>query len=60
MDPDPDPTPATDPGIFDSDLQDDNNKKIFEVFLLITVLSESTFTVYHFSKIKIHKEVTKQ
>jgi hypothetical protein len=62
MDPDsdPDPTPATDPDIFDSDLQDDNKKKISEVFLLITVAYFLNQHLHHFSKIKSHKEVTKQ
>jgi hypothetical protein len=47
-----------DPAIFVIDLQD-ANKKLF--FCLI--LFEGTFTVltvHHFSKIKSHKEVTKQ
>jgi hypothetical protein len=52
-DPDPTPGPALDPSVFVSDLQDDNNKKIVYVFLLIF---EATCAVNHFSKIKSHKE----
>jgi hypothetical protein len=51
-----DPDAGPDPIIFVSDLQD-VNKKIFPVFFYL-LLFEETFT--SFSKIKSHKEVTKQ
>jgi hypothetical protein len=50
MDPAPDADP--DPAIFVSDLQD-INKKFFAYYFLKVHLN-------HFSKIKSHKEVTKQ
>jgi hypothetical protein len=46
-----DPAPDPDPANFVSDLQDDKN---FYVFLFFEA------TLHHFTKIKSHKEVTKQ
>jgi hypothetical protein len=59
---DPDPDPAPDPAIFVTDLQKTNKKQfLYKIFLLITVLFDSLKVhLHHFSKIKSHKEVTKQ
>ncbi len=51
---DPDPTPDPAPGIFVSDLQDVNKKLGFFAYYLLKL------HLHHFSKIKSHKEVTKQ
>jgi hypothetical protein len=53
MDSDADPDADPDPAIFVSDLQDVNKKLFFAYYLLKVHL-------HHFSKIKSHKEVTKQ
>jgi hypothetical protein len=60
MDPDPylsstHPDSDLDPAIFVSDLQDGNKNS---VFLLVRYFLK--LHVHHFSKIKSHKEVTKQ
>ncbi len=56
----PDPDADPDPVIFVSDLQDVNRKLfIFSKFFLLTVLLMKVH-LHHFSKIKSHKEVTKQ
>jgi hypothetical protein len=55
---DPTPDPAPDPGIFVSDLQDDNKKKFSKFFCLL--LFEATFTTFFKDKSNGNKEVTKQ
>jgi hypothetical protein len=52
-DPKPDPVPAPEPAIFVSDLQDGKLKQFFAYCFL-------KLHLHHFSKIKGHKEVTKQ
>jgi hypothetical protein len=63
MDPDlpPDlyPDPAPDPAIFVIDLQD-ANKKLDIFFKLLYLLLFEGIHLHHISKIKCHKEVTKQ
>jgi hypothetical protein len=54
-----DPDPAPDPAIFVSDLQDGNKKFFFPKFFCL-LLIEGTVHLHKFSKIKSHKEVTKQ
>jgi hypothetical protein len=55
---DPDPDLDADPAIFVIDLQDANKnlikKKVFLVYYFLKI------HLHHFSKIKSHKEVTKQ
>ncbi len=48
-----------DPAIFVSDLQDINNNKIFK-FIFSYYFLKVRLHLHHFSKIKNHKEVTKQ
>jgi hypothetical protein len=48
-----DPDPGADPAIFVSDLQDVNKKSFFAYYFLTVLLD-------HFSKIKSHRDVTKQ
>jgi hypothetical protein len=55
-DPDADPGPAIFVTGYRSDLQDVNKK----LFFLCVLLFEGTVHLHHFSKIKSHKEVTKQ
>jgi hypothetical protein len=50
--------PAPDPSLFASDLQVANKNKNF-VYYFLLIFFESTFT-RHSSKIKSHKEATKQ
>jgi hypothetical protein len=49
-----DPDPVSDPAIFVTDLQDANKKNSFSSYYFVKV------HLYHFSKTKSHKEVTKQ
>jgi hypothetical protein len=51
---DPDPAQAPDPAVFVIDLQDANKKLFFSAYYFLKV------HLHHFSKIKSHKEVTKQ
>jgi hypothetical protein len=57
MDPGPDSDPGADPAVFVSHLQDINKKLFFSKFFAYNFLNVH---FYHFSKIKSHKEVTKQ
>ncbi len=56
MDPDADPDPA----IFFSDLQDVNKKLFFSKFFNFFLYYFLKVHLHYFSKIKCHKEVTKQ
>ncbi len=59
MDPDPDADP--DPVIYVRDLQNVNKKFFFAYFCLLNLfITFLKVHLNHFSKIKSHKEVTKQ